>query len=122
MSLLLSSGAFISSGTEPFTEALGWITGTLLGSASLALCILAVAFVGFSMLTGRLSIKLGLRVVLGCFILLSAPFIASAFLQLPLQSNNVPPPEPLSVAAENPREDLPPADYDPYAGASLRRD
>ena len=43
------------------------------------LCVLAVAFVGMLMLTGRLALREGLRVALGCFILLGAPAIASAF-------------------------------------------
>ena len=122
MTRLLASGAFVSTTGEPFTEAFVWITGTLLGSVALALCVLAVAFVGFSMLTGRLPIKLGLRVVLGCFILLAAPVIASAFLQSPLRSIAAPPAEPSTIAKDDPRKDLPPSDYDPYAGASLRRD
>ncbi|CAN0559664.1 unnamed protein product, partial [Laminaria digitata] len=57
-----------------------------------------------------------------CFILLGAPLIASAFLTVAepqSQIIEVPPPPP---SAENPRGDVPPANYDPYAGASLRRD
>ena len=110
MMAALSNGAFTATSGEPFTEAFAWITGTLLGSVALGLCILAVAFVGFTMLTGRLPIKLGLRVVLGCFILLAAPVIASAFLQSSLRTSAPAPAEQPLVTAENPRENLPTAE------------
>lgn len=74
------------------------------------------------MLTGRFPIRRGLHIVLGCFILLGAPMIAGAFLSLTEGANQTAPPMQAPPVAETPRDDLPPADYDPYAGASLRRD
>ena len=116
--LNVSSTAY--TGTQAIPAAFDWVAGTLLGGVALGLCILAVAYIGFLMLLGRLPVREGLRVVLGCFILFAAPVIASAFVGL---ANQDTPLQQASAAIEdNPRGELPPADYDPYAGASLRRD
>lgn len=101
-------------------EAVGWINGVLLGSLAVGLCVLAVALVGLLMLSGRLPVRQGLRVILGCFILLGAPVIAAGIAGA-WQQGSPTPPAPLAIS-EQPRADLPPANYDPYAGASLRRD
>ena len=99
-----------------------WLVALLTGNLALGLSVLSVAVIGLLMLGGRLPVRDGLRVVLGCFVLLSAPVIAAAFVtagqeigQAP--SSPGPPPQPA-----NPREDLPPSAFDPYAGASLRQD
>ena len=54
-----------------------WITGSLLGTAATILCVLAVAFVGLMLMSGRLAVRDGLRVVIGCFVLLGAASIAA---------------------------------------------
>jgi len=103
-----------------FADAIGWINGVLLGNLAVGLCVLAVALVGLFMLTGQLPVRRGMRVILGCFILLGAPVIAAGLAGAWQQASPAQP-EPVIVDAQ-PRADLPPADYDPYAGASLRRD
>jgi len=94
----------------------------MLGEVAVTLCVLAVAFVGFSMLTGRISIRRGGQVILGCFILLGAPVIASSILGVmgPGQSNAIPPVDTVVYEAQ-PREELGPSNYNPYTGASSRR-
>lgn len=52
-----------------------WIEGALLGSVATGVAVLAVAFVGYGMLAGRLDWRTGLRVVLGVFILFGAPLL-----------------------------------------------
>ncbi len=117
----LSVSLFDPSGTNALQASVDWLTDTLLGNVAIALCVLAVAFVGLMLLTGRLAVREGLRVVLGCFLLLGAPTIAAALLALASQG---PIEAPSSVEASQPdlgpREDLPPVEYDPYAGASRR--
>lgn len=103
-----------------FTEAVGWINDLLLGSLAVGLCSIAVALVGLMMLGGQLPVRQGMRVILGCFILLGAPVIAAGLTGI-WQQDAPAVPEPLPIDTQ-PREELPPADYDPYAGASLRRD
>lgn len=122
LEVLASSGQLFTGQEQgTFAAAVGWITGTLLGSVATALCTIAIALVGFSMMSGHLRIKQGARIILGCFLLLGAPVIASAIGGL-RYAGNPPPPQPAAIVeTPDPRGDLPPADYDPYAGASLRR-
>ena len=107
---------------NPIADSVGWLTGTLLGDLATTLCVLAVAFVGLSMLGGRMPIREGGRVILGCFVLLGAPVIAASFIQPWSERHTmveVALPPQIEMLSE--REELPPAQYDPYAGASLRR-
>ena len=49
-----------------------WVQGTLLGNVATAAAVIAVAVVGFSMLTGRMNWRHGGMVILGCFVLFGA--------------------------------------------------
>ena len=120
MSLSTRTSLFDPPGTSPLAEAMRWITDTLFGTVAVSLCVIAVAVLGLMMLTGRLPVRRGLEVVLGCFVLLGAPVIAGAFIG-GVQGEVAPLPLPPPTAPPA-RAELPPADYDPYAGASLRRD
>lgn len=104
------------------TDAVRWIEGLLMGEVALALCVIAVALIGVMMLGGRLPVRDGLRVVLGCAVLLGAPVIASGFVAGTSEFRAAPVQPPLPAQAASPRDPLPPADHDPYAGASLRRE
>lgn len=53
-----------------------WVGAVLLGDVATSLSVIAVAFVGLMLLTGRLAVREGLRVAIGCFVLLGAPSIA----------------------------------------------
>ena len=64
-------------GSGPIVAALGWLQGTLLGNVATAVAVIAVAMVGFMMLTGRMNWKHGATVILGCFILFGAAAIVS---------------------------------------------
>ena len=62
-------------GSGPIVAALGWLQGTLLGNVATAVAVIAVAAVGFMMLSGRVNWKYGATVVLGLFILFGAASI-----------------------------------------------
>ena len=62
-------------GSGPISGALNWMQGTLLGSVATAVAVMAVAAVGFMMLTGRMNWRFGATVILGCFILFGAASI-----------------------------------------------
>lgn len=64
-------------GSMPLVAALQWIEGTLLGNLATAAAVIAVAMVGFMMLTGRIEWRRGLTVVIGCFIIFGAVAIVS---------------------------------------------
>ena len=64
-------------GSGPIVSALRWVQGTLLGNVATAVAVIAVAMVGFMMLTGRINWRIGATVILGCFILFGATTIVA---------------------------------------------
>jgi type IV secretion system protein VirB2 len=64
-------------GSGPIVSALLWLQGTLLGNVATAVAVMAVAAVGFMMLTGRLNWRFGATVIIGCFILFGAASIVA---------------------------------------------
>jgi type IV secretion system protein VirB2 len=64
-------------GSGPIVAALGWLQGTLLGSVATAIAVMAVAAVGFMMLTGRMNWRFGASVIIGVFILFGAASIVA---------------------------------------------
>jgi type IV secretory pathway VirB2 component (pilin) len=64
-------------GSGPIVAAMAWLQGTLLGNVATAVAVIAVAMVGFMMLTGRMNWRFGATVIIGCFILFGAGAIVS---------------------------------------------
>jgi type IV secretion system protein VirB2 len=64
-------------GSGPILAALTWLQGTLLGNVATAVAVMAVAAVGFMMLTGRMNWRFGATVIIGCFVLFGAGAIVS---------------------------------------------
>jgi type IV secretion system protein VirB2 len=64
-------------GSGPIVAALRWLQGTLLGNVATAVAVIAVAMVGFMMLTGRLNWRFGATVIVGCFVLFGSAAIVS---------------------------------------------
>jgi type IV secretion system protein VirB2 len=64
-------------GSGPIVNALMWLQGTLLGNVATAVAVIAVAMVGFMMLTGRMNWRFGATVIIGCFILFGSAAIVS---------------------------------------------
>ena len=62
-------------GSGVIVNAVTWLQGTLLGTAATVVAVIAVAAVGFAMLTGRINWRHGAVVILGCFILFGAATI-----------------------------------------------
>jgi type IV secretion system protein VirB2 len=69
-------------GSSPLIAALDWVQGTLLGNLATTAAVIAVAAVGFLMLTGRLDWRRGLTVVIGCFIIFGAVSIVAGIRSL----------------------------------------
>lgn len=69
-------------GSSPLVTAMQWIQGTLLGNVATAAAVIAVAVVGFMMLTGRIEWRRGLTVVIGCFVIFGAVAIVSGIRSL----------------------------------------
>lgn len=89
------------------------------GDFATSLAIIAVALVGFLMLSGRLVFLQSLRVIVGCFVLFGASAIAALLMG---SADETWVPARIAVDTENaqPREELPPSDYSPYSRASAR--
>lgn len=64
-------------GSSPLIGALNWVQGTLLGNLATTAAVIAVAAVGFMMLTGRMDWRRGLTVVIGAFIVFGAVSIVA---------------------------------------------
>jgi len=64
-------------GSGVLVSAVNWLQGTLLGTVATTAAIIAVAAVGFAMLTGRIDWRHGAVVILGCFILFGAASIVA---------------------------------------------
>lgn len=108
-------------GSETLQAAVVWIQGALFGSVALIVATLAVAGLGFAMLTGRIEIRRGVMVIVGAFLLFGSPVIAQAIRSLAVGSGSDPsvriePQPPLRVPEPPPPT---PANADPYAGASV---
>lgn len=71
------TGSADPQGSEPILAALDWLQGTLLGNVATTAAVIAVAAVGFMMLTGRLNWRYGITVVIGCFVLFGATSIVA---------------------------------------------
>ncbi len=73
----LAQAAYSPAGSGPIVAAVNWVQGTLLGNVATAVAVIAIAVVGFMMLTGRMNWKHGITVILGCFILFGASVIVA---------------------------------------------
>ena len=69
-------------GSSPLIAALDWVKGTMLGNLATSAAVIAVAVVGFLMLTGRIDWRRGLTVVIGCFIVFGAVSIVAGIRSL----------------------------------------
>jgi len=104
--------------------AISWLQDLLLGTVATSIAVIAIAAIGFGMLTGRVNIRHGATVVLGCFILFGASTIVNGLRYAasgvggdtapPVVVVAPPPPPPPHVQPSGM-----PAPYDPYAGASV---
>lgn len=114
------------SGSGALAAAVQWIEGTLLGTAATSVAVVCVAAVGLMMMSGRVDLRRGASVILGCFILFGAPAIAAALHDL--AGGGGPPPdlaEPAYAPAPYVPPPLPPPppprprNPDPYGGATV---
>jgi type IV secretory pathway VirB2 component (pilin) len=112
-------------GSRPLVAAVEWLQGTLLGTIATSVAIVAIAAVGLSMLTGRIPLRRGGTVILGCFILFGASSIVAGFQRVAGLGSSVDDQPPVRVTADTsplivpPPPSSPARPYDPYAGASV---
>jgi len=108
----------VSTNAQALPTAVEWAQQLLLGTFGTTIAVLAIAWFGIAMLQGRFTIRTGLRVILGCFILFGAPVIAQGFMgairgnHQSAQVYSAPAIAPVVIPAKPPQ-------FDPYAGASV---
>ena len=95
-----------------------WLQHLLLGGLATSVAVLAIAVAGTAMLTGRIDIRRGSTVILGCFLLFGAPTIATGLRNV-LGTNGAIAENTPSPATKLPS--MPPSTnpFDPYAGATV---
>lgn len=107
--------------TGVFNAAASWISVVLFGPLATTIAIIAIAWIGFAMLSGRIDIRRGLAVVLGCFLLFGAHRIAEGLRSSAMNEDvrataSVPPPPNYVNAPQTARNTN---GFDPYAGAAV---
>jgi type IV secretion system protein VirB2 len=118
-------------GSSAIVAALQWLEGTLLGSVATSIAVVAIASVGYGMLTGRIDWRRGATTILGCFVVFGASTIVSgiessavgAYEDAPISfpaSTAIGVQTPPLVVQPPPLQSIPsvPA-TDPFAGASV---
>ncbi len=69
-------------GSSPLLAALNWVQGTLLGNIATTAAVIAVAIIGYLMLTGRFEWRRGLVVLVGIFVIFGAVSIVAGIRSL----------------------------------------
>lgn len=98
-----------------------WVEGILTGTLASVLAVIAVATLGFALLSGRIDIRRGLTVLVGCFILFGAPAIAVGLRSLADATSSDDDATGAQPSDQTPIATMPanPNYFDPYAGASV---
>jgi len=109
-------------GSSVLVAATSWLQATLLGTLATTIAVIAVASVGLMMLAGRVNLRYGLTVIVGSFILFGALAIVAG-IQSSLAGREAltyaPAPAIAAPPLAPPLTSPPPANRDPYAGASV---
>lgn len=98
-----------------------WVQSLVTGTTATIVATIAVAGVGFLMLQGRLPLRRGMIVVMGCFIVFGSSAIADGLMAVG-QSTSTSAGSDMIVSSASPPPPAAPAQpsvYDPYAGASV---
>jgi len=65
-------------GSAPVNATLSWLQGTLMGTVATTVAVMAVATIGFLLLSGHANWRFGATVIIGLFILFGATTIVPA--------------------------------------------
>ena len=77
-----AQGAADPAGSSPLLAALGWVQNTLLGNLATTAAVIAVAIIGYMMLTGRFDWRRGIITLVGIFIIFGAVTIVAGIRSL----------------------------------------
>lgn len=111
-------------GIQPLVLAGRWVEQTLLGTTATVVATIAVSVVGLLLLRGRLPLRRGASVLIGCFVLFGSVTIATGIMnivgeggdEMPYSASGTFAASPPVAVATPPAQ---PQEYDPYAGPSV---
>lgn len=106
-------------GSSVLVGAVQWLQGAMLGTVATSLAVIAIALLGFGMLTGRIDVRRAFAAILGCFIIFLAPSIAAGILEASKTEVANISGAPAASPSPLPSFNASPEPYDPYAGASV---
>lgn len=109
-------------GPSALVAALSWVQDALLGTLATTVAVIAVAWIGLLMLSGRISGRHGVRVLLGCFVLFGASTIAAGIqtgIAATVEAGQPLAQDSINAASAPVLPEPPPTNADPYAGASV---
>lgn len=118
---MTKSSLFEPASPMPLSSLAPWLEGVLFGEVAVSLCVIAVALIGVMMLGGRLPVRDGLRMVLGCAVLLGAPVIAAGFVDFGREPTRQVPMA-IETGRFEHRGELPPSGGSPYSRATVAND
>lgn len=109
---------------QPLVLAGRWVEQALLGTTATVVATLAVSVVGLLLLQGRLPLRRGASVLVGCFVLFGSATIATGIMNIAGDGGNEMPYFATGTVTASPPVAIatPPAQpqvYDPYAGPSV---
>jgi len=106
---------------DSLLTAVNWVQSAVLGSVAQEIAVIAVASVGFMLLSGRMDVRRAVTVTFGCFLVFGAPSIAKGIWDAvggsdgTVLASNFEPPAPATLAV-SPGQ---PTYVDPDAGAAV---
>jgi len=106
-------------GRNSIVDAGWWLQHLLTGSVATIVAVLAVAATGAAMLTGRVDVRRGAAVIVGCFLLFGAPTITTGLYAALTGGFAGSAPQASSSSPKAPAVPKSPDPYDPYAGAAV---
>lgn len=102
-----------------------WLTDLLSGPIATFLATLAIAFLGFQLLSGRMAVRRGALVIFGCMVLFGSGVVAQSLMDLARGPAIAPLPAPATAAVPAPEQPEPRATsrpasnpFDPYGGGN----
>jgi type IV secretory pathway VirB2 component (pilin) len=105
------------------STAADWVSNLLFGPLATAIAVIAIASIGIALMSGRVDVRRGLSVLIGCFLLFGARGLAdglrSAVTEREQYTRANAPPSP--VFSKPPPSSSNTNAFDPYAGAAVTR-
>lgn len=111
--MLLQSALDQTTSGDAFAAA-QWVNQIVLGPLGTSVAVIAVAWFGFALLAGRLTLRRGGLLALGCFVLFGAPGLARALIGLAqVGGTGAAPMSPQQLTVPPPPVAVAPAPFDP---------